>query len=318
MQSIMQSRVSMHWRFCCAFILFSSSCIAMPMARLAPIHATTAITASAATEAALIPPRDRGQMLEQAACAVHAAQDAGKTRFILRLFLPRGDDAALVPPDESWQGGIMQLYAACSPLVRELLRRLSTEIAGVPPALTEQRLDASGVDGEAVWFAQSARPQDDAVGLVQPSAERMDQIRQLSADAGSRPLLLVNPQWKERDDPLDALSRRGGLLGALGNVLGGKAAMEAELDELGYVSVYTLAEYVCRGSRICLHLAFPHGWTASYRNSETSATWVPLFSGASTRPTYQEIEEALKAADVPLISGASTRPTYQEIEEALK
>merc|ERR1719453_2241840 len=184
------------------------------------------------------------------------ARDAGVKRYILRLFLPRGD--GLSPPDESWQGGIMQLYAACSPMVRDLLRRLSQETAGVPPALREQRIDASGVDGESVWFAQSSQPADDGVAMVQPMAESMATIRKLSADAGARPLLLVNPQWKERDDPLDALSRKGGFLGALGNFMGGKAAMEEELQTLGFSEVYVLAEYVCRGSRICLQLSYPY------------------------------------------------------------
>jgi len=256
------------------------------------------MSASAVVEAAALkPPRTREDMIQQAAAAVERASSDDLRRFVLRLFLPRGE--GLSPPDESWQGGIMQLYAACTPLVRDLLRRLSTETAGVPPALTEQRLDPSGVDGEAVWFAQSSRPQDDAVGLVQPSAERMTTIRKLSNEAGSRPVLLVNPQWEERDDPLDALSRKGGWQGALGNVLGGKAQMETELKEvLKFVDVYTLAEYVCRGSRICLQLSYPYGWTASYRDPEND-TWVALLSGAETRPTYQEIEKALIDAEVP-------------------
>ena len=180
-----------------------------------------------------------------------------------------------------------------------MLRRLSTEIAGVPPALREQRLDESGVDGEAVWFAESSRPENDAVGLVQPSAERMRTIRELSKQCGdSRPLLMVNPQWKERDDPLDALSRKGGFLGALGSVLGGKASMEAELAEMGFTNVYTLAEYVCRGSRICLLLAYPHGWSAFYRSAETDGR-SPLLARAASRPTYQDIEQALIDAEVP-------------------
>ena len=177
--------------------------------------------ASAATEPvaepAIKPPSDQQQMLTQAADCVARARAAGSSRFVLRLFLPRGE--GLSPPDESWQGGIMQLYAACSPLVRELLRQLSTEVAGVPPALREQRIDASGVDGESVWFAQSAQPQDDGVAFVQPMAESIATIRKLSNEAGGRPLLLVNPQWKERDDPLDALSRKEGLLGMMGNVI---------------------------------------------------------------------------------------------------
>ena len=92
--------------------------------------------------------------------------------------------------------------------------------------------------------------------------------------------------------------RQGGFLGALGSVLGGNAQQEVELKEtLGFVETYTLVEYVCRGSRICLHLSYPHGWTASYRND--SDEWVPMLSGQPTRPTYQEIEVALQDNDVP-------------------
>jgi len=115
--------------------------------------------------------------------------------------------------------------------------------------------------------------------------------------------MLVNPQWKERDDPLDALSRKGGLLGMMGNFMGGKAALEAELETIGFTDVYTLAEYVCRGSRICLQLSYPNGWTAFYRKNDgedaANFEWVPLLSGKELRPTYQEIEDALVAADVP-------------------
>ena len=288
-------------------------------------------------------------MLTQASAAVTRAREDGKQRCILRLFLPRGEDRNLFPPDESWEGGIMQLFYECSPLVRDLLKRLVSETAGVPPTLTEQRLDESGVDGESVWFAQSQKAADDCVGLVQPSTERLTTIKKLSTDCGpKRMLMLVNPQWKERDDPLDALSRKGGVLGALGNFMGGKAALEAELQSAGFVDAYTLAECeptcfpaapcctvrarahatrapshctllgspahthvstrmpprltlcadVCRGSRICLHLSYPYGWTVSYRNPDTDS-FVPLLSGAPVRPTYQEVEAALIEAEVP-------------------
>ena len=171
-------------------------------------------------------------------------------------------------------------------------------MAGVPPSLNEQRLDASGVDGESMWMAQSSKPQDDAVGFVQPSAEQIEQIRAISEGAGSRPVLLVNPQWKERDDPLDALSRKEGLLGAFGNFLGGKAGTEATLATLGFRDVYTLATYRCRGSLIYLQLAYPHGWTAFYREGVSDTEWKPLIA-SETRPIYQEVEDALKAAGVP-------------------
>ena len=72
--------------------------------------------------------------------------------------------------------------------------------------------------------------------------------------------------------------------------------MEKELNSLGFANVYILSEYVCRGSRVALQLSYPYGWTASYRNDDG---WVALVSGLAKRPTYQDIEEALIAADVP-------------------
>ena len=243
---------------------FQAGTIPRSPVRCSAVHACA--TAATISEPVVKPPADQEQMLTQAAAAVLRAREDGRSRFILRLFLPRGE--GLSPPDESWQGGIMQLYAACTPLVRELLRRLSNDVAGVPPSLREQRIDASGVDGESVWFAQSSKPEDDGVAFVQPMGESLATITKLSNEAGKRPLMLVNPQWKERDDPLDALSRKGGLLGMMGNFMGGKAALEAELETIGFTDVYTLAEYVCRGSRICLQLSYPNGWTAFYRKND--------------------------------------------------
>ena len=133
----------------------------------------------------------------------------------------------------------MQLYGKCSPLTKDLMKMISEDIAGLPPSMKEQRLDESGVDGESVWMAESSERENDALALVQPSSERLPQIRQFNKDAGKRPILLVNPQWKERDDPLDALSRKGGFLGAIGNFMGGKAALQAELyEDIGFIDVY--------------------------------------------------------------------------------
>jgi len=242
------------------------------------------------------PPTDKQEMLRQAGGAIERARAEGVDRFTLRLFLPRADE--LAPPDESWVGGIMQLYSVCSPLVRELLVKMGTAVGGVPPKLTEQRLDASGVDGESLWSAMGSAPEDDAIAFVQPSTEQVDRVSQVCGSAGSRPVLLVNPQWKERDDPLDALSRKGGLLGSLGSFLGGKAATEETLRELGFRDVYTLATYRCRGSIIYLLLSYPFGWTAFYRQGVDDEEWKQLLV-SEARPTYQEVEEALIDQGVP-------------------
>jgi hypothetical protein len=257
-----------------------------------------AVVTAPTIEPVVSPPTSKKEMLAQAVGCIKRAKEDGNNRYILRLFLPRGPEETLIPCDESWEGGIMQLFSVASPLIRELLMSLSTSVAGVPPKLREQRLDASGVDGESVWLAESSQPQDDAMGFVQPSTEQIAQIQAASNNAGERPILLCNPQWKERDDPLDALSRKEGLLGTLGNFLGGKASTEASLVSLGFRDVYTLATYRCRGSLIFLQLAYPYGWTAFYREGVDDETWKPLLA-SEARPTYQSVEEALVAAGVP-------------------
>ncbi len=104
----------------------------------------------------------------------------GMTRQIVRILLPR--DAAsgqlgelyeaeaqtdgrsmnreikLVPTDESWQGGIMQLYRSAEPCARDILGRMSPSAAttGVPPRIIEDRsIDESGVDGIGLLYTQS-------------------------------------------------------------------------------------------------------------------------------------------------------------------
>ncbi len=61
-------------------------------------------------------PKNEGDMVAAACKAIQRAMQDGKTRQKIRLLLPR--DGALLPTDEDWPGGIMQLYAACSPLTR--------------------------------------------------------------------------------------------------------------------------------------------------------------------------------------------------------
>ena len=80
------------------------------------------------------------EMVKDVARTMDQAQQAGITRQIVRVLLPRDpssaqlgqyfeDDAqvetqnlVLVPPDETWQGGIMQLYRAAAPTCRQILR----------------------------------------------------------------------------------------------------------------------------------------------------------------------------------------------------
>merc|ERR1712113_441003 len=112
--------------------------------RAGAVRSTSPVCTTSVARAATTPPDNKDQMLRQACAAIKTARAVGINRYTLRLFLPRNGE--LAPADESWEGGIMQLFAVTSPLARDLLRLVSSDIAGVPPALSESRLDKSGVD----------------------------------------------------------------------------------------------------------------------------------------------------------------------------
>jgi len=111
------------------------------------------------------------EMVKQVSSTMQDAMKAGKKRQILRILLPRSSDndqlgtyfetnvidpdpsvyvdTTLVPPDETWQGGIMQLYRASSLACQEIMRRYSRNAQGgvVPRLLEDRSFDESGVDG---------------------------------------------------------------------------------------------------------------------------------------------------------------------------
>mmetsp|Transcript_69740 Transcript_69740/g.127448 ORF Transcript_69740/g.127448 Transcript_69740/m.127448 type:complete len:376 (-) Transcript_69740:141-1268(-) len=251
------------------------------------------------------PPVNYDEMLQQAEATVVRAVVDGKSRFVLRLLLPKGPDV-LLPPDEGWVGGVMQLYGACSPVVRQLLRRVSRSLGGSEPKLTEQLL--SDTEGVGVWNAQSKDPANDAVAMIQPMQERIKEVRQLDAVAGPRPLLLVNPQWKENLDPFDGLAAEGGLLGAVGKYFGGMKDRDQDLKEMGFEEIYTISQYVQRGSRVCLFKVYPYGWTAFYVDKETDS-WKVLMPGLKQRPTGAEVSQAMEDQKIPYYVNEYTKLT---------
>merc|ERR1712176_40591 len=212
------------------------------------------------------------------------AMKAGKKRQILRILLPRSADndnigqffetevvdpdpsiyvdTVLVPPDETWQGGIMQLYRAASLACQEILRRYSRNAqGGVMPKLMEDRsFDESGVDGVGLWLTQGTTPSDDVSCFVQPSQETIDGIDAISSQAGERRVALINPQWRIVDDALDSASREDSIFGAFASFLGGKGNSLRRLDAMGFEATYTMEGYVCRGGNIRLLKRFDTDW----------------------------------------------------------
>lgn len=257
------------------------------------------------------------EMVRMASSAMTDAQEQGLNRQMMRVLLPRDpqneqlgvffeNDAnvdtqnlVLFPIDESWQGGIMQLYRAAQPTVEAILRRYSRKDSGVPPRIQEDRsVDESGVDGVSLFVTQSTSPQDDVSCFLQPTQETIDAVERISEQAGNRLVLLVNPQWRFVDDALDAASKGGGIIGNFASFLGGKGNSLKRLDAMNFEYVFVLEGYVCRGGNIRMIKRFDSDWAVFAEND--SATDYIKVGTSKSRPTYQEIDQMLQDMGVSL------------------
>lgn len=243
-------------------------------------------------------PKNEVEMIQDCADAIGRAQAAGINRHKIRLMLPGGEAPSwgtLCPTDESWEGGIMQLYGACSPLVRSILRKAS--INDLAPTMSEQRLDDSGVDGTSLWTAQCQKAKDDIYAFVQPSTETIDAVSKVSGSAGPRSVLLVNPQWRETKDGYDMAGEKPGLFGQIGNFLGGTAGARKAVSELGFKDVYLLQEYTVNGDPCRILKSFPNpNWQVYTILDDAAPT---LLGEQEGRPSYQDIAALLEAKGIP-------------------
>jgi len=257
------------------------------------------------------------EMVKDVARTMDQAQQAGITRQIVRVLLPRDpssaqlgqyfeDDAqvetqnlVLVPPDETWQGGIMQLYRAAAPTCTEILRKLSKDMAGVPPKIIEDRsVDDSGVDGVGLLMSQNREPKDDISCFIQPLQETVDAIESISNQAGDRLVVMVNPQWRNVDDALDSASKSEGVFGSIASFLGGKGNSLQRLDNAGFQDVYMVEGYVCKGGNVRLVKRFDSDWVIFAEND--SETDYLKIGESKTRPSYQDVDEMLNKMGVSL------------------
>jgi hypothetical protein len=261
-------------------------------------------------------------MIRDSSNAMRDAELEGINRQIIRILLPRDpmsgnlgqyfeddveveggnrgtQDLLLAPPDESWQGGIMQLYRAALPSAKEVLRRVGGEVGGVPPKLVEDRsIDESGVDGVGLLMTQSNDPKDDISCFVQPLQETMDAILNISSQAGQRLCVLMNPQWRNVDDALDSASKTEGIFGSLATFLGGKGESLKKLEDAGYKEVYTIEGYVCKGGNVRLMKRFDSDWVVFAEND--SETNFIRMGDMKVRPTYQDVEKMLDDKGISL------------------
>jgi len=205
-------------------------------------------------------------------------------------------NVVLVPPDESWQGGIMQLYRSCFPTCQDMIRQLIEDVAGVPPRIIEDRtVDESGVDGVCLLRDSS----NDIFCFVQPLQETVTKIIKKCNDIGDNKLMiLVNPQWRDVDDALDSASRNDGLIGALASFLGGKGSSIKKLEEEGFDMSFCLEGYVCKGGNVRLFKKFDSNWIV-YAETDDETDYIRI-GQSSERPSYQDVDKMLDDQGISL------------------
>jgi hypothetical protein len=315
--------------------------------------ATSSDAAASSLNDSLQMPLSYNEMIQQVSSCMSDAYNSGFTRQIVRILLPRdasfgqfgefyeadaqitdrskSQELKLVPTDESWYGGIMQLYRAASPTTKDILTQLSPTAAttGLPPKIIEDRsIDESGVDGVGLMYTQSrgrneysptidtsgkdngvfgffgesvslpVLSENDMCVFVQPNQEVVDVIEKLSSvtesssSATSTPLIaLLNPQWRTVDDALDSASKSGGILGSVASFLGGKGSVLRRLGEAKFFPTYTLEGYVCKGGNIRLIKRFDSDWIV-FAENDNGDQFVRVGS-MKDRPTYQNVEKML-------------------------
>lgn len=143
-------------------------------------------------------PRTPLEMVQQASDCVSAGIAAGMLRQTVDFLLPINEKARnfLSSEAEDYPCSLQEEFQVVSSLTTSLLQR----VLGDPTAsILVRRLDDGGVEGEpcAVLYPDSAGPHKGAIAaVVYPTAERLSQLKEL-AKVADRPLLIVNPQWRE-------------------------------------------------------------------------------------------------------------------------
>jgi hypothetical protein len=205
------------------------------------------------------------------------------------------EDFSLVPPDESWQGGIMQLYRAAAPTCTAIIRKVTSDAeSGLPPRISEDRsVDESGVDGVGLF-----KTDDNKMSCwLQPTQELVDlYIDDAEKSAKDNIVVLMNPQWRLVDDALDSASQNTGFLGGLASFLGGKGGVLKQLKEADFKPVYTLEGYVCRGSNVRLLQTLDSDWSV-YCERDNGESFIPVGT-SPTRPVYQDVEAMLDESNI--------------------
>jgi hypothetical protein len=212
---------------------------------------------------AIAVPRGPQAVAQQALAAALAAHRGGVRRQRHEWLLPVSGASDL----DDWPGGIQQQFKAIGPMVEQFLRALKAE-PGLDGPLKGRIVD----EGDAVGCWEGSN----LAAVVFPSGDTLRLLKKLAES--ERPLLLINPQWRE-----------GQVVSDFG-IGPWRQRNEEFVDSFEWV--YYLKQLRISGDLVFMQRAYPGGWQIHVTDPQGER---PCVAVEPTRPSYQRLEEICRA-----------------------
>ncbi|PSC76084.1 Conserved oligomeric Golgi complex subunit 6 [Micractinium conductrix] len=256
-------------------------------AAAAPSGAAPAATAAADVAANQLP-RTPAAMVDQAAAAVQAAGEAGQLRQTLFFLLPVNEKESDFNNTEplDYPCSLQKEFDTVCALTKSLMQRLmapGTEILA-------KRIDDGGVEGEPSGVLYPA--DKSFLAVVFPTADRLKELQSYAKEAG-RPLLIVNPQWRNEGQVVSDFGIGPWKRAAedfLGQFEPTYALKEKRIGSPGTIDAARGARFVT-GGVVRLLRCWPGVWEAHAMAPNGASQ---LLETAAAEPSYKDLDAMIR------------------------
>jgi len=231
-------------------------------------------------------------MVNQAAASVSAALDQGILRQQVDFLLPVNEKErsfTATEPDDYPCSLKKEFDTACD-LTTSLLQRV---IGDSNATIAAKRLDDGGIEGEpcTVLYPKDTKH---IAAVVFPTAERLKNIKDLAKEA-SRPLLIINPQWREAGQIISDFGIgpwKAEAMAFLSEFKPIYLLKETRIGSPGTINMATQSRYASGGVvRIHRHTAGIGEYDVYAMAADGSSQ---LLGSRSVEPNYQELDGMIR------------------------
>mmetsp|Transcript_15651 Transcript_15651/g.31178 ORF Transcript_15651/g.31178 Transcript_15651/m.31178 type:complete len:371 (-) Transcript_15651:47-1159(-) len=199
-------------------------------------------------------PEDAEDQIRQSASSALRATADGISRQAIRFALFPAEGGNLLEMSQ-WPGGAQQMYReAARPFTEGMVRRIAAldRDGGLPPAVSAKDLldfDGSGIVSSSGPDGTEGEERVRAIVLANTDVKYIRDIQSADKEMGDRPLLLVNPFWRDIDS--------WGI-----NIMapGARKMAETVIFNRPYEETYALNRLDVRGEACAALKAYPYDW----------------------------------------------------------